>query len=44
MYFGYFINFRPLTCFQTDYSRSFINTVVLLRTSTEWLETCRGFK
>jgi len=27
-----------------DYTRSCINTVVLLRMSTELLETCRGFK
>jgi len=33
---------RPLT--QSDYTRSCINTVVLLRMSTELLETCRGFK
>jgi len=33
---------RPLT--QSDYTRSCINTIVLLRTSTELLETCRGFK
>jgi hypothetical protein len=33
---------RPLT--QTDYTRSCINTTVLLRMSTELLETCRGFK
>jgi len=33
---------RPLT--QSDYTRSCINTIVLLRMSTELLETCRGFK
>jgi len=33
---------RPLT--QSDYTRSWIHTIVLLRTSTEWLETCKGFK
>jgi len=33
---------RPLT--QTDYTRSGIHTTVLLRMSTELLETCRGFK
>jgi len=32
----------PLT--QSDYTRSCINTIVLLRMSTELLETCRGFK
>jgi len=29
---------------QRDYTRSCINTIVLLRMSTELLETCRGFK
>jgi len=33
---------RPLT--QNDYIRSCIHTTVLLRMSTELLETCRGFK
>jgi len=33
---------RPLT--QSDYTRSCINTVVLLRMNTELLEACRGFK
>jgi len=33
---------RPLT--QSDYTRSCINTIVLLRISTQLLETCRGFK
>jgi hypothetical protein len=33
---------RPLT--QSDYIRSCINTIVLLRMSTELLGTCRGFK
>jgi len=33
---------RPLT--QSDYARSFIHTVVLLRMSTVLLETCTGFK
>jgi hypothetical protein len=33
---------QPLT--QTDYTRSCINTIVLLRMSTELLETCRGLK
>jgi len=33
---------RPLT--QNDYTRSCIHTFVLLRMSTELLETCRGFK
>jgi len=33
---------RPLT--QSYYTRSCINTTVLLRMSTELLETCRGFK
>jgi len=32
---------RPLT--QSDYTRSYIHTVVLLRMSTELLETYRGF-
>jgi len=33
---------RPLT--QSDYTRSFINTNVLLRMSIELLETCIGSK
>jgi len=33
---------RPLT--QSDYTRSCIHTIVLLRMSTSLLETCRGFK
>jgi len=33
---------RPLT--QTDYTRCCVYTIVLLRMSTELLETCRGFK
>jgi len=33
---------RPLT--QSDYTRSCINPIVLLRMSAELLETCRGFK
>jgi len=33
---------RPLT--QSDYTRSCINTIVLLRMSTKVLETCKGFK
>jgi len=33
---------RPLT--QTDYTRCCINKIVLLKMSTELLETCRGFK
>jgi hypothetical protein len=32
---------RPLT--STDYNRSCINTIVILRMSTELFETCRGF-
>jgi len=32
----------PLT--QSNYTRGCINTVVLLKMSTELLETCRGFK
>jgi len=32
---------RPLA--QSDYARC-VNTVVLLRMSTQLLETCRGFK
>jgi len=35
-------NGRPLT--QSDYTRSCIHTVLLLRMSTEFLETFRGFK
>jgi len=38
-----FSNFRPLNCFQSNYTRSCINTIVLLKMSTELLETCRGF-
>ena len=33
---------RPLT--QSNYTRSCINTIVLLKMSEELLETCRGFK
>jgi len=33
---------RPLT--QSNYTRSCINIIVLLKMSTELLETCRGFK
>jgi len=33
---------RPLT--HTDYTRSCIHTIVLLKMSTQLLETCRGFK
>jgi len=33
---------RPLT--KSDYTGSCINTTILLRTSTELLEKCRGFK
>jgi len=33
---------RPLT--QSNYTRRCINTIVLLRMSTELLETCTGFK
>jgi len=33
---------RPLT--HSNYTRSCINTIILLRMSTELLETCRGFK
>jgi len=33
---------RPLT--QSSYTRSCIRTIVLLKMSTELLETCRGFK
>ena len=44
MYSSYFSNFRPLTYFQSDYTGCCINTIVLLRMSTELLETCRGFK
>jgi len=35
-------NVRPLT--YSNYTRSCINTTVLLTMSTELLETCRGFK
>jgi len=41
---SYFSNFRPLNCFQSDYTRSCINTIVLLKMSTELLKTWRGFK
>jgi len=34
MYSSYFSNFRPLTYFQRDYTRSCIHTIVLLRMST----------
>ena len=44
MYSRYFNNFTPLTCFQSDYTRCCINTIVLLKMSTVLLETCRGFK
>jgi hypothetical protein len=44
MYSSCFSNFRLLTYFQSDYTRCCINTVVLLRMSTELLETYRGFK
>jgi len=33
---------RPLA--QSDYTRCCINTIVLQRMSTEFLETCAGFK
>jgi len=33
---------RPLT--QSDYIRSCIHTIVLLRMRTQLFETCRGFK
>jgi len=33
---------RTLT--QSNYTRSCINTIVLLKMSTELLETCTGFK
>jgi len=33
---------RPLA--QINYTRSCINTIVLLKMSTELLGTCRGFK
>jgi len=33
---------RPLT--QINYTRCCINTIVLLKMSTQLLETCRGFK
>ena len=34
MYSSYFSNFRPLTYFQSDYTRSYIHTIFLLRMST----------
>jgi len=34
MYFIYFCHFRPFTYFQSDYTRSCIHTVVLLRMGT----------
>ena len=34
MYCSYFSNFRPLTYFQSDYTRSCIHTIVLLKMST----------
>jgi hypothetical protein len=34
VYSSYFSNFRPLIYFQSDYTRSCINTIVLLRMST----------
>jgi len=34
MYSCYFSNFRPLSYFQSDYTRSCIHTIVLLRMST----------
>jgi len=33
---------RPLT--QSNYTRSCINTIVLLKMSTQLLDKCRGFK
>ena len=33
-YSSYVSNFRPVTCFQSDYTRSCISTIVLLRMST----------
>jgi len=33
---------RPLTL--SNHTRSCINTIVVLKRSTELLETCRGFK
>jgi len=41
---SYFSNCRPFTYFQSGYTRCCINTTVLLRMSTQLLETCRGFK
>jgi hypothetical protein len=35
---------RPQPLTQSDYTRSCIHTIVLLRMSTKVLETCRGFK
>jgi hypothetical protein len=32
------------TSFQSDYTRSFINKIVLLRMSTGLFKTCTGFK
>jgi len=34
MYSRYFSHFRPLTYFQSDYTRCCINTIVLLKMST----------
>ena len=34
LYSSYFSNFRPLTYFQSDYTRSYIHTIFLLRMST----------
>jgi hypothetical protein len=39
---GRLVSARPLT--QSDYTRSCINTIVILKMSTELLETSRGFK
>jgi len=42
LYYNLWHTGRPLK--HSDYTRSCINTIVLLRMSTELLETCRGFK
>jgi len=41
---SYFSNFWPLNCFQINYTKSCINTIILLMMSTGLLETCTGFK
>jgi len=38
------VTLKPLTCFQTDYTRCSINKIDLLMMSTCFLETCRVLK